>query len=132
MNLLFTSIEGHKHAVRMLADSSLMEDLNHHAYSTAGEPPYLLRVHLQGPFKNAGLTPQMHAYNDAMSSVRISVEWLFGDIINYLKFLDFKKNLKIGLSSIGKMYIVQYPPYCKTVVLSFFSCEPPGLFDYFA
>ena len=36
----------------------------------------------------------------------ISVEWLFGDIINYFKFLDFKKNLKIGLCSIGKMCIV--------------------------
>ena len=48
----------------------------------------------------------MKAYNTAMSAVRSSVEWLFGDIINYFKFLDFKKNLKIGLSSIGKMYIV--------------------------
>ena len=89
----------------MLADSSLMEDLNHHAYSTAGDPPYLLRVHLQGPFKNAVLTPQMHAYNDAMSSVRISVEWLFGDIINYLKFLDFKKNLKIGLCTLYSIHL---------------------------
>ena len=134
MNLLFTSIEGHKHDVQMLADSSLMEDLNHHAYSTAGhpmciygDPAYLLRVHLQGPFKNAVLTPQMHAYNAAMSSVRISVEWLFGDIINYLKFLDFKKNLKIGLSSIGKMYIVQYPSNCKTALLVYMATR---LFDY--
>ena len=48
----------------------------------------------------------MEAYDAAMSSVRTSVEWLFRDIINYLKFLDFKKNLKLGLSSVGKMYIV--------------------------
>ena len=41
-----------------------------------------------------------------MSAVRSSVEWLFGDIVNYFKFLDFKKNLKIGLSQVGKMYIV--------------------------
>ena len=34
------------------------------------------------------------------------MEWLFGDIINYFCFLDFKNNLKIGLSQIGKMYIV--------------------------
>ena len=39
-----------------------------------------------------------------MSAVRSSVEWLFGDVINYFKSLDFKKNLKIGLSSVGKMY----------------------------
>ena len=41
-----------------------------------------------------------------MSSVRVSVEWIFGDIINYFKFLDFTKNLKVHLSAIGKMYIV--------------------------
>ena len=34
------------------------------------------------------------------------MEWFFGDIVNYFKFIDFKKNLKIGLSSIGKLYIV--------------------------
>ena len=36
----------------------------------------------------------------------MSVEWLFGDIINYFRFLDYKKNLKIGLSSVGEMYFV--------------------------
>ena len=41
-----------------------------------------------------------------MSACRISVEWVFNDIINYFKFMDFKKSLKIGLSPIGKMYIV--------------------------
>ena len=34
------------------------------------------------------------------------MEWLFGDIINSFKFLDYKKNLKIGLSGVRKMYIV--------------------------
>ena len=42
----------------------------------------------------------------ALSEVRVSVEWLFGDIINFFRFLDYKKNLKIGLSSVGKMYLV--------------------------
>ena len=43
------------------------------------------RVHLQGPFKNAHLTPQTQHYNKSMSEVRTSVEWLFNDIINYFK-----------------------------------------------
>ena len=63
-------------------------------------------MNLQGPFQGAALTPQMEMFNDSMSSVRVSVEWLFGDILNYFKFLDFKKNLKIGLSSVGKTYVV--------------------------
>ena len=71
-----------------------------------GDPAYPLRVFFQGPFRNPHLTLLMEAYNSSMSSVRVSVEWLFGDIIKYFKFVDFKKNLKIGMSSIGKMYIV--------------------------
>ena len=48
----------------------------------------------------------MQAYNDAMSEVWVSVEWLFGDIINSFKFLYYKKNLKIELIRVGKMYVV--------------------------
>ena len=97
----------------MLADSGLLQDLEAYVFSPAGLPmciygysAYSLGVHLQGPFRNPRLTPLMEAFNAPMSSVRISEEWLFGDLINYFKFLDCKKNLKIGMSSIGKMCIV--------------------------
>ena len=56
---------------------------------------YPLRIHLQAPFRNGILTPQMLAYNSSMGAVRTAVEWLFEDVINYFKFLDFKKRLKI-------------------------------------
>ena len=68
-----------------------------------------------------------------MSSVRVFVEWLFGDIIEYFKFVDFKKNLKIGMSSIGKMYIVsallQNALSCLYGIntATFFDLEPPTL-----
>ena len=126
--------EGRKHDAGMLTDSNLLADLNRYAISAAGQPlciygdpAYPLRVNLQGPFRNA-----------AMSSVRSSVEWLFGDIINYFKFLDFKKNLKIGLSSVGKMYIVCALLRNSLTCLygnntsEFFQCDPPDLFTYFA
>ncbi|CAB3992426.1 Hypothetical predicted protein, partial [Paramuricea clavata] len=58
-----------------------------------GDPAYPLRIHLQAPYRNRPyITPQMEAFNNSMSTVHVAVEWLFGDIINYLKFLDFKKN----------------------------------------
>ena len=63
---------------------------------------FTLRVHLQAPFRHQVLAPQMEAYNHHMSAVQSSVEWLFGDIVSYFKFLDFKKNFKIGLSQEGK------------------------------
>ena len=129
----------------MLADSGLLRDLEAYAFSPAGlpmciygDPAYPLRVHLQGPFRNPRLTPLMEAFNAPMSSVRISEEWLFGDLINYFKFLDCKKNLKIGMSSIGKMCIVCALLHNARTCLygnetsSFFELEPPTLEEYFA
>ena len=98
-----------------------------------GDPAYPLRVHLQGPFRNPRLTALMEAFNTPVSSVRISVEWLFGDVINYFKFLDFKDNLKIGMSSIGKMCIVCALLHNALTCLygnktsSFFELEDPSL-----
>ena len=59
-----------------------------------------------------GILPTLHefifkeAFNVSMSKVRVSVDWVFGDILEYFFFLDFKKDLKVGLSAIGKMYVV--------------------------
>ena len=48
----------------------------------------------------------MIAFNQSMNTVRESVELLFNDIVNYFKFIDFKKNLKISLRVVGKMYVI--------------------------
>ena len=71
-----------------------------------GDPAYPLRVHLQAPFRIGILTRDMEIFNEFMIAVRSSVEWLFADIIKYFKFLNFKKNVKIGLSQVWKIYIV--------------------------
>ena len=128
----------------MLAKSGLLQNLQQFAFSPTGQamciygdPAYPLRIHLQAPFRNHALTPQMQAHNAVMSGVRTSVEWLFGDIINYFKFLDFKKNLKIQLSSVGKMYVVCAILRNALTCLygnqtsEFFEMEPPTLQEYF-
>lgn len=137
--------EGRKHDSGMLADSGLLPLLERHGHSPAGQPmcvygdpAYPLRVHLQAPFRNAVLTPQMEAYNTCMSKVRTSVEWLFGEIANSFKFLDFKKNLKIELSSVGKLYVVSAILRNALTCLygnqasEYFDLDPPNLNDYFA
>ena len=145
-NLTFLNFlpEGKRHDAGMLAESGLLQDLERYAFSTGGQPmciygdpAYPLRVHLQGPFQGAALTPQMEMFNASMSSVRVSVEWLFGDISNYFKFIDLKKNLKIGLSSIGKTYVVcallRNALTCLygNLTSEFFELDPPSLQDYF-
>lgn len=136
--------EGRKHDAGMLADSGLLGDLQRFAFSPTGRPmciygdmAYPLRVHLQTPFRHLPLAPPMQEYNESMSSVRIAVEWLFGDITNSFKYLDFKKNLKIGLSSVGKMYIVSALLRNAITCLYgnetsvYFGIEPPTLEEYF-
>ena len=72
-----------------------------------------------------------------MSQVRISVDWFFGDIVNYFAFLDFKKNLKIVLSAVGMMYIVcallrnAHTCLYNSSTSYFFGVEPPRIKDYF-
>ena len=97
----------------MLGESHLLNDLERFAFSTGrqpmciyGDPAYPVWVHLQSPYKGNRLMPAMEAFNESMSKVRTSVEWVFGDIVRSFKFMDFKNNLKIGLSQIGKMYLV--------------------------
>ena len=72
-----------------------------------------------------------------MSTVIIAVEWVFGDITSYFAFLDFKENLKIGLSPIGKMYAVcallrnaVTRLYGSSTGL-YFDVQPPTLQEYF-
>ena len=59
----------------MLAESSLLQDLENQAFSPTsepmcvyGDPAYPLRLHLQAPFREVQLTPEMVAYNKSMSS----------------------------------------------------------------
>eukprot|EP00794_Sanderia_malayensis_P002103 gene2103-2388_t len=123
----------------------LLPELEQHSFAPSGQalciygdPAYPHRIHLQCPYeRRAPLTEQQQAFNQSMSRVRVSVEWVFGDIVNYFKFTDFKKNLKIGLSSVGKTYIVcallRNALTCLrgSTTSTFFGIEPPALNEYF-
>ncbi|XP_068677291.1 uncharacterized protein [Montipora foliosa] len=141
---LFRPVEGRRHDAGMLADSRLLDQLQLFAHSPLGnpfclygDPAYPLRIHLQAPFRDRALTPLMVDFNKSMSTVRESVEWLFNDIATYFKYIDFKKNLKIGLSSVGKMYVVCALLRNALTCLygnqtsTFFELDPPSLQEYF-
>ena len=145
MASLFGPVEGRRHDSRMLAMSGLLGQLEQHSFSPDGEalciygdPAYPHRVHLQRPFaRRAALNPNEGAFNQSMSQVRVAVEWVFGDIINYFKFLDFRKKLKIGLSSVGKFYMVSALLRNSLTCLygnntsRFFESDPPPFEEYF-
>ena len=76
-------------------------------------------------------------FNSSMSKVRVTVEWMFGEVINNFKFTDFKKNLKIGLSCVGKFHRVSailtnaHTCHYKNNVTQYFAIDPPLLEESF-
>ena len=83
---LFGPIEGQKHDSVMLARSRLLQVLEHYSITQDrsilciyGDPAYPLRPQLQRPFLSAQITPLQNEWNKAMSSVRVSVKWVWGD-----------------------------------------------------
>ena len=146
---LFGPVEGRRHDAGMLDESGLLTDLQRHCHTPHGvqlciygDLAYPLRPELMCPFREGDywrpLTPRMLAFNTAMSSVRVSVEWLFGDITNYFRFIDFKKNLRIGMSAVGKQYIICALMGNALTCLygnntsQFFGVDPPSIEAYFA
>lgn len=72
--------KGRRHGSFMLAESSLLAQLQQHAWfgnrplSIYGDHTYHHRIHLQTPFRGAHLTDEQKRYNEAMGSVRVSVD----------------------------------------------------------
>ena len=132
--------EGRRHDSTMLHESSLLNDLRRFAWYNNqplciyGDPAY----QLQARYRQAQNNQDMINYNKAMSEVRVTVEWLFGNIKNYFKFIDFKKEMKLCLSPIGKVYAVcaflQNAHTCLygNQVSTFFGMEPISLQEYFS
>jgi len=86
----------------MLLETGMLRELQRVAWAHSqplclyGEPAYPRGVHLQAPFRDTHFTAQMQLYNQAISEVRMSIEWMFENITNYYKFVDFKNNLKLA------------------------------------
>ena len=145
---LYGPLEGRRHDAGMLKESGLLNILQREARTLRGEPlclygdpAYPVRPQLMGPYRDADVlvvTPEMRAFNTGMSEVRVSVEWLFRDIAEYFKFIDYKKNLKLGMSAVAKQYIVSalfrniLTCLYGNTTSEFFQIEPPTLTEYLA
>ena len=80
----------------MLAMSGLLDALQRYSVSPYfhtvciyGDSAYPLRPCLQAPFREAVLKPDQQAWNKSMKEVRVTIEWIFGDIS--LSFWNLRK-----------------------------------------
>ena len=127
---------GLNHALRQIHDQLYNSHGQH--YFTYGDPAY---VGLFCPwvivgFGGAHLTPNQSEFNARMSAVRVSVEWLFGDVLRNFSYLDWKRNLKVLLQPVAKYYLVgALLTNCRACLYGnstseFFCLETPELEKY--
>lgn len=134
--------EGRRHDSYLLAESPVMQQLaalpnmaNGNKYCLYGDPAYPMMPQLLTPFRG-NITPQQEQFNKEMSKVRESVEYGFGKIQTYFAFVDFKKNLKLHLMPIGKIYLVAalltncHTCLYRSSINGLLNSDPPTLEEY--
>ncbi|KAF0715740.1 hypothetical protein AaE_011261 [Aphanomyces astaci] len=60
------------------------------------DPAYGRSDQLVSPFSGARLTEAQNHVNASMSRVRVSIEWTYGQILQYWPIVDLKKKVKLG------------------------------------
>jgi hypothetical protein len=86
----------------------------HYLYGDAG---YGLNEWLLRPFQSVGIGKKETKFNKALSRGRVSVEWFFGEVVQYWAHVDFKKGMKIGKSPL--VQCISCPHFLRTR-----SCAP--------
>lgn len=134
---------GRMHDAGILRDSNLYAELEQCAvfpdgekFVLYGDSAYPIRELLLRPYSGHLVTPDGINFNHVMSRVRQSVEWGFGKIVREFAFLDFKKNQKLLLQDLQKMYFTAVIlSNCHTCLYgsqtgTFFGISPPNLTEY--
>ena len=135
--------EGKCHDSFLLAQSGLMGQMaalprmdNGDQFCLYGDAAYPSLPQMITAYQSPN--PMEEQFNKSMSKARESVEYGFGKVVMYWPFCDFKKNLKLHLQPVGKIYLVcTLLTNCHTClygnnVNSLFDSSPPSLEDYLA
>ena len=83
---------------------------------------------MEVPFQGRKLSAAQRAFNKAMSSVRIIVEWIFTKVKMQFTVMDFKRKMKLFESPIGLMFLCcMFFSNCRNFIYSnqifqYFNC----------
>ena len=108
-------------------------------YCTYADAGYAVTRGLMRPFPDEKVNIQHAAFNQVMASVRICVEWEFGDIVVYWAAVNYKPAMKIESGcKPGQQYIVAallsniHNCLRPGKTSRYFNCSPPTLEEYIA
>ena len=105
-------------------------------YCIFGDSGYNRRWFMEILFQGSNLSVQQVAFNKAMSSARIAVEWIFKEVKLYFTTVDYKRKIKVFESPVGSLYLaamlLSNMRNCiyRNQVASYFNCTLPTLEDY--
>ena len=139
---VYGPIEGRRHDWTMYTRSGLDDHLSEilevdsERYCTYGDSGYNRRWFTEVPYQGSHLTPPQVAFNEAMSAVRITVEWIFKELKLYFTTADYKRKMKVLESPVALLYLalillckMRNCVYCNQVS-KYFSCVPPTVQMY--
>jgi len=146
MRHVYGPVCGSRHDQHMVHASKVLQWITSHGRCATGEAfvcyadaGYALAPGLMRPFADDSINIQHKAFNEVMSSVRICVEWEFGDIVTQWAHVNYKRNQLIANGSRpGQQYIVAaLLTNCRNCLRPgqtsrYFGCPPPPLEDYIA
>lgn len=139
---LFGPVSGRRHdnfALRLSAVNERLaasQDGEPSQYVIYGDAAYPILTHIRCGFKGANLTNEQKNVNRVLSSLRICVEWEFGNIAALCAFIDFDKTQKLFMSPIGQFYMIAALIHNCRVCLyggqtsQYYDISPPTLEDY--
>ena len=91
----FGPVEDKRHDCVILGMSGLLQTLQRYSHCSNGEvllifgdPAYPLRRNLLPPYNGTQLTQEQVDFNSSMSKVRVTIEWMFGEIIRFQEKLE--------------------------------------------
>ncbi|KAJ8931479.1 hypothetical protein NQ314_015600 [Rhamnusium bicolor] len=132
---------GRRHDSGIFRESGLYEELEQCAVFENGENYVLYEDQAYGIKRVMSLSKQgnnsrIQTFNTDMSACRQAVEWGFQKIITEFAFVDFKKNQKLFVQEIEKIYLTaMILTNCHTCLYGsqtteYFHCIPPNLEEY--
>ncbi|DAZ95307.1 TPA: hypothetical protein N0F65_006560, partial [Lagenidium giganteum] len=98
-------VPGTRHDAFLLATSTLRDEMRalptsgSTRYIIYGDPAYSRNDCIISSFQGSTLNDDQLTFSKRMSKVRVSVEWVFGDVVRHWAFTDFVKKQKLHLQA---------------------------------